>query len=147
MSFIHSLWLLCALLVEDCFHLLMYYCCCLIIDGFTGLILCYCLAFWEILRIHLVSHWRRLAAAFVQRVLCFARFDLFAWGRLARFWNCRFYVGLVVELGRCIIGFERRRSLLAVVVITMQDVDFRDGVSHNCRCSLRASPGCHGDLA
>lgn len=139
---IHLRWLLYVPLVEDCFHLLMYYCCCLIDDGFTGLILCYCLVFWEILKLHQLFRWLSHVIGFDQRVLCCGGVELFAWGRLVRFWNCQFYVGLVVELDQCTVGFERRRSLPGQL-----DVDLRGVESRNCRCSLRASPGFRDDSA
>lgn len=49
---------------------------------------------------------------------------------------------MCVELDQCTVGFERQRSLPG-----QQDVDFRDAESHNCRCSLRASPGFRDDSA
>lgn len=91
---------------------------------------------------HQVFHWLTLVVGFARRVLCCARLDLFAWGHLGRFWNCRFCVGLVVELDQYTVGFERQRSLPV-----QQDVDFRGEESRSCRCSLRASPGFRDDSA
>ena len=122
----------------------MYYCCCLIVYGFTGLILCYYLVFWGILTLRQLSRWLSRVAGFGRRVLCSARVDLFASGRLVRFWNsnCQFYVGLVVGLGQCTVGFERRRSPPEQLA-----VDCRGAESRNCRCSWRASPGFRDDSA
>lgn len=139
---IHSRLLLYAPLVADYSHLLMYYCCCWAAGDFTGLIPYYCLVSLEILKPHQLFRWLSLVAGFDRRGLCCARLDLFAWGRLDRFWSCQFCVGLVVELDQCTVGFGRLRSLPGLL-----DVDFRGAESHNCRCSLRAFPDCRGDSA